>query len=817
MSGALSVIILLALGIGGAAAVFNPIYSLIAAPLPFPQPDRLVRIGGDIPLFNNFGSNFEKRELLARIFSNIAAYESSPAKSKVKVPDTGKTVEISQIYVTEEFFETLAVKPIRGSGFEKREKGTWLIVSHRFWQKELMGADDVIGKPILFDSRQVLIIGVMPETFNFPIGVDFWRYDNANLGFVPYPDSPAEYVGRLRSGISMEQAARDLKAIEFKPGSGLHSKSGPVLQSLQVVFYGDRQPLLLLIGAVAVIFLLLVCASVASLLVSRGIRRKSEITIRLAVGATRCSLVCQLLRETLPLVLIGGAIGFVIAEFVSAVLLVKFPTLKGGEVALPVKMVFFAVIAMAVTVISGLIPALQSVGGDLNTRLKSTSDSKRRFFSSQEILVGVQLSLTLALLIGTGILVRSLMYRFDFQVGWSPQQVIVVSAEFPSNTSASPEGISRLVRFYQEARRQLETMPEVVSVGNLTPLPFTVDALQRNGSSRVYKDFPATDLEEREKQQSIRATNGSVGSNGFDVLDIPLIIGRSFTSTEIDNAVDIRIKLAALDRRLLNAQIAGIKVSADEMDIVDKRVSRPVIVNRALAQSFWPGENAVGNIFYDSRLEFPFEIVGIVSDFHIARNSRTVAPAFYQPITGTSTKQEFLVKLRSNKLLSNFQVNARRRLTDLDAELKWLEMRTLHELVSDTIKEQRLPLLLISCFAALGISISALGVYATSTLMAASRTKEIGIRMAIGAQFSDILRLVLLRGARVLLIGLPCGLFGGWILTRGLSSALSQVRPTDPLVFMTSCATLLCITIIAVLIPALRAARLDPLDSMRKE
>ena len=796
LEGTFSVIILLALGMGGAIAVFEPIYSLIFATLPFPMADRLVRVGGDIPIFNSLDSSFEKREILSRIFSNVAAY-SVPTNSRIniKVPDTGKEATIYHAIVTEEFFETLGIQPIKGSGFRRTENRTGIIISHQFWQKELISADDVIGKPLLVDERQLLIIvGIMPETFDFPNDTDVWI---CMSGRIWSGGSGTQYVGRLRPGISLEQAARDLKAMEFNvpavTGTTWIKNKGQVLQSFQIVFYGDKLPLLTMMVTVAVLFLLLVCASVANFLITHGIRRKSEMATRMVFGATRWKLVCQLLKETLPLVVVGGVAGLAVANTTGIWLQTQFPSLKGGEVAIPVKIVFFTTLVMAVTIVSGLSPALRTSNIDLNTQLKSTSGSKRRFYSPQEVLVGAQLSLALALLIGVGILLRSLMFSIDIPINWASDEIVVLDVDYSlSELNNSAEGRTRLARFYQEARRQLETMPEVVSVGSLYPVPFSSDALwrvQNQHGNRIYKDIPSKDPYEAFKQQFVIGVEGSVSSNGFEMLGIPLIAGRIFTEAEIARQTELLV----MDEEWRSKGVA--------------------IVNQVLAQSLWPGENAVGKIFYTSPSKY-FEIVGVVSDFHIVSSSNTVTPAFYKPVIETWVFPAFLVKLHSNRILARFQSNFRQWLLDWDRGLK---VQRLQELILDSKKDQLLALQLIGCFAGLGIMISVLGVYATSTLMASSRTREIGIRMAMGAQFSDILRLILLRSARVLVIGLPCGLFLGWALAHGLSSALYQVRYNDPAVWIYSCVIMLCLTIIAALIPAFKATLINPLDAMRNE
>ena len=792
---------------GGAAAIFKPIYSLIFTPLPFPQADRLVRIGGNIPLFNLETCNFEQREFLGRIFSNLTAYSAQLySANRVKVEGAEEYIDMNPTVVTEEFFETLGVQPIIGNGFRHIENVSGVIVSHRFWQKKLMGVDAVIGKSLFIGEKHVFTIaGVMPETFDFPIGTDVWIRRNERRWNDRWPPDPTQFIGRLRPGISREQAARDLRAIDFKipPGSPRRWFSkGPVLQSLQAVFYGDQLSLLLMIGAAAFLFLLLVCTGAANYLITYGISRKSEMAIRLVHGATRWKLVCQLLRETLPLVLIGGLAGLGVAKITDIWLTKQFPTLMGGEIATHARMLFFTALVAAVTIVSGLFPALKTSGVDINAQLKSASGSDgsgRRIFSTREILVGVQLSLTLTLLIGGGVLLRSVVFNINIPTGWSSEEIIVVDAMFSYASITSETERIRWDRFYQEAQQQLETMPEVISVGHLRPVPFSTDAarsVQTENYTEIYKDTPAQDYRERQKQLSISCIQGTVSPKGFDVLSVPLIAGRLFSEADITRA---RVRMATFEKEkdmsLLNGEI---------------------VINRTVAQHFWPGENAVGKTVYYTP-SISFEIVGVISDFYLIGNTNTVTPAIYRPAVRGTENPQFLVKLRSNKLLASFQTNARRRLLDLDEGLMWVEVRRLQEMVSDSKKDQRLALQLIACFTGLGIAVSGLGVFSTTALMAAARSKEIGIRIAMGAQFSDILRLILLRSARVLIIGLPCGLFLGWALTHGLSSTLYQVHYNDPAVWIYSCFIILFITIIAALIPALKAALINPLEAIRNE
>jgi len=402
----LAIIAMLALGTGGVTAVFNPVYSLLLAPLPFPQPDRLVMIGGDIRMFDGRRSQgFESEEELGRIFSNLAAYAPFET-SRVTIRDTGKNREVFAVDVSPDFFKTFGVQPLRGSDFN-RDIGQGVIVSSRFWKNDLMGADDALGK-ILQVTFPFRIVGIMPESFDFPAGADIWVYDGVNGA---KGSDARRCIGRLRPGISIGQAAEELISISFKPNPV--APGGPLLQSLQTFLSGDRRPLLLILGSAAVFFLLLTCAGVMNLLVTLGSRRRSEMAMRLIFGATRRNLVFQLLRETLPLVVAGALAGLWVSEITGAWLMARFPELKGGEVGVPVRMAFFVVMVFGGTIIGGLTPALYASGVNLNTYLKSGADFKRRFiqFSMREYLTGLQLSLSLALLTGVGLLISSLVLK----------------------------------------------------------------------------------------------------------------------------------------------------------------------------------------------------------------------------------------------------------------------------------------------------------------------------------------------------------------------------------------------------------------------
>ena len=675
----LAIIVMLALGTGGVTAVFNPVYSTLFAPLPFPQPEQLVLVGGDIPFFNNLFNRFEQTENLERIFSNMATYAPFPAY-RTSMSDTGKITEVFAVDVSEDFFETLGVLPLRGLSFQRNETTqAAVVVSNRFWRNELMGADDAIGKLMQAGIRTLPIIGIMPESFDFPSGADIWMY--GGRGGVLRSEA-RQYLGRLRPGMSMGQAAEALSAIDFKPGRGLGGKEGPLLQSLQKVLYGDRTPLLLMLSAAAILFLLLVCAGVMNLLVTQGTRRKSEMALRLILGATRRNLVFQMLRETLPLVIIGALAGLWISEIASSWLMVQFPALKGGEVVVPVKMSFFATLVLIVTVIGGLTPALYASGVNLNTYLKSGDITNRRFFSFplHELLVGVQLGLTLALLTGVGLLVSSMMFRVDIPIRWSSGNMAVVDVQFPvAQEDLQPEAYTGRALYFQEFQHRLNTMPGVAASGIFRPLPFSADAVRASQTTLgVYK----TQFQGPERV-SIQSIEGYANPEGFEMLGITLMAGRHFTSADIANETAFKIRFWDFGSSEPSTGVIG----------------GVVIINQFLARQFWPGENVVGKMIYDGASN-RYEVVGVVRDFYQVGDNKNIVPAvYYPPNIWQPVTQKFIVKLHSGALMKDF----RQHLSGLDMGSMTTEVRPFGDVVSEATASSRMTLQLLGGFALLGI------------------------------------------------------------------------------------------------------------------
>jgi len=637
----------------------------------------------------------------------------------------------------------------------------------------------------------------MPEGFNFPFNTDIWICGRKGNGF-GNPQDDIQFIGRLRPEISAVRAAEELRNIKdvqsltqlenLVSGTVRRSGSGPELQSLQIYLYGDQRPMLRMLGATAAMFLVLVCAGVMNLLIAQGTKRKQEIATRLIHCATRWNLVLQLLKETLPLIIVGGLLGWWLSEMAGAWMWAQIPTLRSNAINVPVTIAYWAALVLAVTLIGGLIPSLYATGLDLNTYLKSATDSRRRFFSTREFLVGVQLSLALALLIGVGVLIRSMMFNVDTPIGWSSRDIAVVTVtQQGSILGAIPYGEEyRFANLNQDIRNELRSMTEIMDVGVVYPIPFSVDDVSKTRSrTSAYKTTPPQYAIFGVNQSDVSGIiNISVSPNAFDMFSIPLILGRHFTEME-------------------EAARFGITQIRDG--------GGPAIINQVLAERLWPGENPIGKVFYDGQ-KASREVIGIVRNYHHFPGSREFVPAIYSLHAGINAN--FLVRLRPGTSFQTFQLNVRQRLSGFP--LLWTEVKSLNEYVKNATEKQRLTLQLLIGFAVLGIIVSGLGVYAMAILMAAERTRETGIRMAMGAQTWDIIRLAFWRGMRAILLGLPFGLFLAWVLAKVLSSYLVQVNIGDTLSWVISCAVLLVIATVAALLPALRASRVNPMDALRE-
>jgi ABC-type lipoprotein release transport system permease subunit len=820
----LATTVLLALGLGGATTLFGPLHSLVLAPLPFPDSDRLVKVG--ISVADESEGTFPNRRSLDPIFSAVAAYFTTDTT----VSGDGPPAKIDVTAVTPEFFATIGVRPRIGGDFSGSAADASLaVVSDKFWRTRLQSAKDPIGRSILLDGERFAVVGVMPPAFDFPSGTQVWEPNGTKTHYCC-----AVIVGRLQNNLSLDQAAVRLDTIATNTGAkGTESSGGPPLESLHNYLLGDRRPLLWILWAVSILFLLLACAGVANLLLARGVRRRPEMVVRLVLGAGRRRLIRQLLTETLLLAVAGSALGFVLSFLGSHWLRLLLPITDGNAPFSPVGAALVAALALAATILCGLAPAFHATGGDLNASLKagnsglSVSAPRRRIFTPHEFLAGGQLVLAMVLLISTALLLRSMTAHLRVPLGFQPKDVAVIKTDLPSIPAlieawhdfrqqarnpnfrtddryaarahviepAERAQAEHSEQFYFEAGKRLAELPGVVSVGAINPPPFA------NTGSRIETiyDYDAFVLSKG------LAADGYVryaNAGAFSVLGIRLLAGRTFSQDDLAEGV-----------KQWEIRFSG-TLNHDQRSLLVRQLNGTAIINQALARRFWPNEDPIGKHFH---LNYARTVVGVVSDIRESGGSIDVQPTVYLPLEPRSGAFDFVVKVEPGVALTSFSAAADRTLTALAQDLPPPPITSLQALTTSSLTSLRLALALLSCFSMLGIIVAGLGVYATATLMAATRAKEMSIRLALGASAEQIRKLALWRSARLVLLALPIGTLASWALARSLSHWLFQVGAADPASYFASAGILLAIALAAGLWPALRAAASDPATALRYE
>jgi putative ABC transport system permease protein len=830
-----AIIVLLGLGIGGVLSLFNPLSSVAHPPLPVPDADRLVRIGGDIPLFDGYSREFAERRRLSSILTNVAAYVPVIEGAGTRLVTNGLPRDVKAEAVTTEFFATLGVAPELGRVPGAADSDALVaVVSHRLWRSEWQGAGGAVGSTIRLGVQSRLVIGVMPRGFEFPAGTDLWVPIRTAL----YSSPGLEFVGRLRPGLGMKQAAQELKALGYSRGDGPSGKQGnpgPVLQSLQSFLYGDRQSLLWTLWAVAALFLLLTCAGAANLLLAHGVRRRAEIVVRLALGAGRPRVVRQLLAETLLVVAAAGALAMWLSAIAGRWLAAQWPGLPGGDVFAPAKMVLAAVVGAGVTLLCGLAPALQATRMDLVAALKLHASGRawvgvRRRVSARDLLVGAQVALALAFLTAAGVLVRSLVARANSPLGLQTQEVELLPVDLPRLPALAaardsffrgrhldPQGHygpgplleelrlalepdqraqeDRNRSFFREAQRRLSELPEVASVAVMSPAPLTPAA--DRALQNPWAAFASNPLGARDRPPYVLSVIGQMTPNALDVFGIQLVEGRPFLATDVDSEV-------AMQRTLGSCRACTASPSA------------VAIVTQTLARRLWPAESAIGRALYVP----PFEarrVVGVVSDFSQGADRSSSVAAVYQPFTGTAGSGSFVARLDTGASRDRFDVEASRVVGELAPDLPPLRVQSLGDLAAEPLRSLRVTSILLGAFSVLGTLLAGLSVHAAAALAAAARTRETAIRMAVGARGADVRRLALWRTAQLGLLALPAGLLAGWALSRALSRFLFHIGAVDPVTSAAACLLILGVVLTAGMVPTLKIRETDVAALLRRE
>ncbi len=795
-------ILTLSLGIGVNTAIFSVINSILLRPLPYEDPEGLVQLWEVSPQqrgTNNTFSfslpNFVDWREQNQSFEHIAAYMNR----SLNYTGGEQPERLQGVLVSPSFFPLLKVQPFIGRAFSPDEeqpgKHTVAIISYGLWQQRFAADPNISEKKLLLNGVPFTIVGVLPERFQFP-DTQGKRAPAAGVGqtvdlLLPLAFDPKDLgergshflqvLARLKPGITTEQAQTEMSLIASSleqqyPESSKDWTARVVPLHEQVV--GEARPMLLLLLAAVGLVLLIACANIANLLLVRASTRHKEMAVRMALGASRNRLIRQLLIESLLLASLGGAAGLLLAfwgsDAIVAFSLSELP--RAHEITIDNRTLLFAIgLTVFTGILFGLVPAFQASSVDLNDSLKDNSKSATAGFQRnrfRSLLVVSEIALSLVLLIGAGLLVKSFIRLARVNPGFNTDNLLTVNITLPF--AKYPE-LEKRTAFFEQLTEKLQAIPGVQAVGATSNLPLSggnnhLTFIIEGRQAALLSDEPAADWR-------------AISPDYFNVMGIRLMNGRAFSAS---------------DR---------------------KGTSEVIIINEVMAKRYWPGESALGKriMIYDSGEPRPWrEIVGIVSNIHHFNLKDEPNPEMYVPHLQRPQSSLTLVSHLTTNQQSVIPA-IREAVLALDKDQPVYNIRMMNQLVSESLATSKATMLLVGIFAVIALLLAAIGIYGVMAYVVAQRTNEIGIRLALGARSGDVLKMVVKQGMTTALVGIGFGLAAAVAVTRLMEKLLYNVNGTDPLVFVAVSLILTGVALVACLVPARRASKVDPMVALRYE
>ena len=769
-------VLTLSLGIGANTAIFSIVNAVLLRPFPYQAPERLVfveeRVSG--PGFSPSYPNFADWRAQNTTFDSMAAVRGNES---FNFTGAGEPERLQGRLVSAEFFSTLGIKPLPGRDFRAEDDHPGatpaVILSHGFWQRRFGADESIIGKQLTLNNQSFTVVGITPANFQFgaeadvsvPIGLSAERFRARGS------DPGTGVVARLKPNLSQQQAETELNLIAARleqhyPETNKGRRV--LLTPLHESFVGNvRQPLLILLGAVGLV-LLIACANVANLLLVRSSTRQREMAVRVALGADRWRIIRQLLTESVLLAALGTALGILLAfwgtRFISSQLLDGIPRLQEAQVDAPV-LVFTLVVSLLTGLLFGLAPALQASRPNLNEGLKEgdrASSGRRQRLRS--VLVVGEVALTLTLLVGAGLLLQSFRRVLQVDPGFKAQNLLTMQVSVNN-----PDG-QQVTNFFEQLQRDVRSLPGVKAV--------------------AVANFPTFMIEGREvtenKPSGIRYT---VSPDYFQTLGIELIKGRVFTAQDTPNTPTV------------------------------------VIVDEVLAQKHFPDEDPLGKRLKQSPTSPGLEIVGIVRHVEpYGLDGQGPGPAQFYLNFNQIPAERLPGYVRRINLLTRTEVEplslasaVRSQIAALNKDQAVFNVRTMEQIVAQSVAPRRFSMLLLTVFAVVALALASIGIYGMMSYAVAQRTREMGVRLALGAQTGNVLRLVIGQGMKLALAGVALGLVASVVLTRTIKNLLFGVSATDPAIFAYITLLLVVVALIACYLPARRATKVDPMIALRHE
>ena len=784
-------VLTLALGIGANTAIFTVVDAALLRPLPYREPNQLVHLWETKPQ-----QQFKEREASYpdyldwkaqnRVFDGVAGY--TRRGFTLSLHDASDRIQGAA--VTDNFFQVLGVEVMHGRGFEAGEdqpgREAVVILGNNLWQGRFNSDPGIIGQTIKINEASYRVVGVLPASFQFALagGAELWTPLN------PTPEQTGRrfmhwlnIVARLKPGVTHEQAQADLSRIAAGIASqdpAAHTGTGIRIVSLHEQIIGNlRSILFVLLGTVCFV-LLIACANVANLLLARSAARQKEIAVRTALGASQWRLIRQLLTESTVLALLGGGLGLMLALWGVDLLVANLPASQADSMpyllglTLDVRVLLFTIsISLLTGIVFGLAPALQSSKLNLQETLKEggRTSSVATHHRLRNIFVVSEIALALLLLVGAGLMMKSLLRLLEINPGFNPDRLLTMRVALPPTKYKEDE---KVMAFHQELITRVGGMPGVKGVGTVNILPLRGG----NTASFIVAGRPAPNPGD-ELEANIR----DVSPSYFEVMNVPLIKGRAFTDHDKRDAPAV------------------------------------VIINQTAANRFFPGLEAVGQRLLYTRMELPpFEIVGVVGDEKVNGLDKATTPVIYGPFLQDPSGFINLV-VRTSSDPNALAGAVRSEIRNLDPDIPVFEIKTMEQLIDNSPSTflRRYPAFLIGTFAAIALLLACVGIYGVISYSVSQRTHEIGVRIALGASQRDILRLVVGHGMGLTLIGVGCGLLAAFILSRFLASLLFEVSASDPVTYAAVSMLLILVAFLACYIPARRATRVDPMVALRYE